>query len=255
MRERVYVLWLWIAGLFLLPHLSSVVAQPFYFGNERPRESTSVMASYTVFNFEFDGDIAPNLLLNFDEPAYGLTFSRSNLAASIAWGRQNAPDTTRPDISLLDLNISLWADVFFSSNARTADHRLFSPIMLFTNYRRVRPSGEESLSEFNITTLGLGLGLGYYGTLSENALVEVRTIPAIGYASQSFGESAGVAQLVESDVQLHIGSVFGRIGLSFGYAFRLQIWNVNARSFLGDIEEDLFSYRDTRHTFSLGVNW
>ena len=245
----------WLVGVFLLIPSIATFAQPFYFGNDRPRETTAVMALVTAIDFEFNGDNAPPSLLNFSQPAYGLAFSRSNIHGAVAWGRQNAADTSASDLSLIDLSISFWGEMFFSENARTADHRIFAPIMLFTTYRNVSPNNGGSLDEFNITTLGLGLGLGYYGAFGENVLLEFRSVPALGYSAQSFGESTGLAQMIDSDLQLHIASVFNRIGISLGYGLRIKVWNMNASSIIGDISDDLFDYRDVKHAFSLGVNW
>ena len=211
--------------------------------------------TYSAIDFSFDGDTAPRISLDYSGAAYGLAFSRSNLFAQFSWGNESAPDTSRPDLSLLDFSLSFWADVFFSPDAKTADHRVFAPIMLFTNYRKVTPDEGGTLEEFNITTLGLGLGLGYYGALSENVLIEIRSTPALGFASQSFGDSSGLARLIDTDVQMHIGSVFNRFGISIGYAYRIQIWDVRASSILGNVSRDLYDYRDKKHSISLGVNW
>ncbi len=242
----------WLLTLWLP---SPSLAQPFYFGNERPRTTTAVLLGYSAVDFEFDGDNAPAVLLDFDQPAYGASFSRSNLFASAAWARQSSPDTTLSDLTFFDLSLSFWVEMFFSPTARTANHRGFVPIMLFSNYRKVAPENRGFVNEFNITTIGLGAGLGYYGDLGKNVLVELRSIPAIGYASQSFGESNGLARMIDTDLQVHFGAVSGAVGISLGYRFLLQIWDVNATSIIGDIARDLYDYRGAKHTFSLGVNW
>ena len=234
----------------------AVFSQPFYLGNENPRKTTAISASFTLVDFEFNGDSAPPLLLDFSEPAYGLTFSRSNLYASVMWGIQNASDTTQADLSLVDLSFFAWSEVFFSEEARAAEKRFFVPIVLFTNLRRVAPrSSRSSLEEFNIATLGLGLGVGYYGKLSETFTLEFRSTPAIGYAAQSFGESSGISTLIDTDIQIHIDSVFNSLGLSFGYALRIQNWNIRASSIFGSVSRDLYDYKTMGHTISVGANF
>lgn len=246
-----------LAALVLLP--CAAVSQPFYFGNENPRESTAILATYSAVDFSFDGNTAPETVLNFSAPTYGLAFSRGNVYASFAWGQDQIMDSLQTDLSLLDFSLYAWAEVFFSEKARTADHRIFAPIMLFTNYRKVTPDNGGFLQEFNVTTLGLGLGLGYYGALGENVLIELRSTPALGYAAQSFGESSGIARMIDTDIQVHIGSVLKRFGISIGYAYRIQIWDlkatINPGNILGNLSSDLYDYRDTRHSVSLGVNW
>ena len=156
---------------------------------------------------------------------------------------------------MLDFTLAIWGEMFFSEAATKAAHRVFAPISIFSNYRRVRPRGQNILEEFNITTIGLGLGLGYYGDIGERAAIEVRSTPIIGYAVQSFGDSAGLAKLVDTDVQLHVGSVFSRFGISAGYGLRWMVWDLRTSGIFADAVGDLFDYRDLRHTFSLGVNW
>lgn len=241
--------------LFLFSVTNSLNAQPFFFGNENPRNSTAVMLGYSIVDFQFDGDNAPIRPLNFDAPVFSITYSRANLYAAFSFGSQNAPDTTTNDLSFIDFSGSLWGEVFFSEEATKAAHRVFVPIALYTNYRKVAPKGIEVLEEFNITTLGLGLGLGYYGRFSEEAVLEVRSTPVFGLAVRSFGDSAGTARLLDNDIQLHLASVFDKIGISIGYHFRVMIWDVKTSSIFGGITQDLFNYRENNQTISIGLNW
>lgn len=230
-------------------------AQPLFFGNDRARVSTAVMAGYSIVNFEFNGENKPSRVLDFTEPAYGLTYSRSNLAASIFWGRQNAADTTSFDLSLIDFNLAFWGEVFFSEAATSAPHQFFVPITVFSNFRKVAPRNLDILEEFSITTLGLGLGIGYYGSWGENTLFEMRSTPSIGYAARSFGDSAGTARLIDTDAQLHLEEIFGKLGLSIGYHLRIMVWDVSSSNVFNTFTDDLFKYRDQKHTIQIGLNW
>ena len=242
-----------VCALMLVVQTSS--AQPFYFGNEAPRASSTGMLGYSVVNFEYNGEDSDVPTLNYDTPLFSVTYSQANLFAALSFGSQNAPDTTTNDLSFLDFTGALWGEVFLSEAATEAKNRVFVPITLFTNYRKVAPKGIDALEEFNITTLGLGLGLGFYGQFSENVLLEIRSVPVIGVAVRSFGDSAGNARLIDNDIQLHFGSVFKTIGISLGYHFRVMVWDVNTSSVFGNLSEDLFNYRETFQTFSIGVNW
>ena len=234
----------------------AVLSQPFYFGNENPRKTTAITASFSLVDFEFNGETAPPTLLDFSEPAYGLTFSRSNFFASVMWGTQNASDSTQTDLSFVDFSLFAWSEIFFSPEARSAEKRFFVPIVLFSNFRRVGPrSNSGSLDEFNIATLGLGLGVGYYGKLSDTFTLELRSTPGLGYAAQSFGESSGISKMIDTDFQVHFDSVFNSIGLSFGYSFRIQDWDIRATSIFGSVSRDLYDYKSVSHSLSLGVNF
>ena len=244
-----------LAICVILLFFEAATAQPFFFGNERPRESSAAMFSYSIINFEFDGKDAPTQVLSFDSPVYGLTYSRSNLYTSFAFGSQTASDTTSNDLSFLDFSGSIWGEAFLSEAATEAAHRVFLPITLYFNFRKVAPKGIDVLEEFNISTIGLGLGLGYYGAFNDNVLLEMRSTPVFGLAVRSFGDSAGTARLLDTDIQLHIGSVFDTIGVSFGYHFRVKIWDVKTSSVFGNLSQDLFNYRENNQSFSIGLNW
>lgn len=213
------------------------------------------MLGYSLVDFEFIGDETPAQPLTFDAPVYSLTYSRSNLYAAFSFGSQNAADTTSRDLSYIDFTGALWGEAFFSEEAAEAAQRVFIPILLYTNYRKVAPKGIDVLEEFNITTFALGLGLGYYAAFGEHVLLEMRATPAFGVAIRSFGDSAGTARLVDGDVQLHIAEVFNTIGISLGYHFRAKVWDVRTSSVFGNISGDLFNYRETNQTFSIGLNW
>jgi len=230
-------------------------AQPFYFGNDRPRLATAVLIGYTTVDFTFAGDTPPPARLDFTSPAITAQYSRANFSASLSWGTQSAADTSRLSLGYLDATLLSWGEIFFSEAATDADHRLFVPIMLYTNFRRVAPRDIDILDDFSITTLGLGVGIGYYGQLSPVALLEVRVTPALGVALQSFSDSAGSARLADADVQLHLGPLVKRLGFSLGYTYRVTRWNVGGSSVFVTRSPDLFDYHEQRHTFSLGVNW
>ncbi len=250
-----WLLALWVLLVIVAGWTRDSRAQPFYFGNDRPRASSAVLIGYTAVDFTFAGDTLPPARLDFTSPAISAQYSRANFSASLSWGSQSAADTTRLSLGYLDATLFSWGELFFSVDATEADHRLFVPITLYTNFRRVAPRDIDILDDFSITTLGLGVGIGYYGQLSPVALLEVRVTPAIGVALQSFSDSAGSARLADADVQLHVGPLVKRLGFSLGYTYRVKRWNVGGSSVFVTRSPDLFDYHEQRHTFSLGVNW
>jgi hypothetical protein len=120
---------------------------------------------------------------------------------------------------------------------------------------RERPARGRQIQGHRIGRHRAGLGLGYYGAWGDLALLEFRSTPSIGYAARSFGDSAGLARLLDTDVQFHLGEVFGKLGLSLGYNYRITIWDVKTTNVFGAIDDDFFKYRDDRHSFHLGLNW
>ena len=85
--------------------------------------------------------------------------------------------------------------------------------------------------------------------------LDITAIQVLGPHDLSPDYDLSAARLIDSDVQLHIGSLFKTIGVSLGYHFRVMIWDVKTSSVFGSLREDLFNYRESFQTFSVGLNW
>ena len=249
-----------VAILFgLAPRTSE--AQRFSYGADRARTVQSLTFRYTAVNFEYNGDAEnPQFSYNFDSPVYGVVFTRPNFYASIAVGndeRAASAGVPTRDRRMLDAALFTWGAL--SPFPRFADgrYRLFVPILLHSGYRRVtdRNVEEDFDTDFTVTSIGLGAGVGFAGELNERVLIEGRAAPVIALATREFDSSLGHARLFDADVQAHVGPLVGRFGLSVGYGLRVQVWNLRGSDLFDDAVADLFDYRGTQHTFRVGVNF
>ena len=219
-----------------------------------PNDGLGQAVSVGVFliDFEFDGEGEPVFSFDYRAPAYGVIYSRQNLIATAAYGRQNGADA---DVSLLDVSLSTWGALYPASlqGERT---RVSVPILLFSNYRRVAPRDSDDLTDaFSVTVLGLGVGLGLEQRLAPRLRFDARANPVLGLATSALTDALGSARLLEADVQLHLADAFGRLGLTLGYNGRLQVWNVNASDLFPDLTDDLFDYRGHQHLVRLGLSF
>ncbi len=216
----------------------------------------SISVGYYALNFEFNGDTDPLFVFDFDQPAYGLVYTRPHFMATLAYGTQSPDGEGRQDLSLLDLSLTTWGELRLQGQGAGAT-RVYVPIVLYGNHRRVSPraEGESILDAFNITVLGLGAGLALDRTFGQKAFFEARANPVIGLATSSLTDAFGTAYLIDADTQLHLAGLFGRLGLSFGYTFRYQVWNINASDIFADATDDLFDYKGLLHLVRVGVNW
>lgn len=236
-------------------------AQLFSFEAERARPVQALAAGYFLNDFTYDGDDPPAFTFNFGEPAVGLVYTRPRFFVTAGIGGQEAG--TQPgevvaadtvDLRLVDLSLSTWAEIQVLPDW-TGRTRLIVPIVLHTNYRRVAPQGDNTLLEtFDVTVLGLGTGLGLSRSLG-GSLIEARAHPILGLATTSLGDALGSARLLDAQVQWHSPPLFGRFGLSLGYAYRTQVWNVDASDLFEELTGDLFDYRGQMHLLWAGVNW
>lgn len=236
-------------------------AQFLSFDADQPRTVQALMAGYYLVDFTYDGDVEPAYTVNFSEPAFGLIYTRPSFMLTAGIGNQKAgqqegsvvvADTV--DLRLVDLSLSTWGELYVLPDL-LGHTQLFIPILLHSDYRRVAPrDSDSSLDAFNVTVLGLGAGVGLGQSIGE-LVFEARVTPIFGITTSSFGDALGNAQLVEADVQLHTGRIAGRVGLSVGYSFRAQRWNVNASNLFAEFTEDLFDYTGRTHLFRAGINW
>ncbi len=244
-----------LGAVVLLGPVRPAAAQFFSFDGGADLAVQSVSAAYSLIDFSFDGEEEPLLVFDFDQPVYGLVYARPRILITFFVGDQDADDQGRQDLRLLDVSLATWGELYLQGlgEGRT---RVFVPILLFSNYRRVAPRGDATeFDAFNVTVLGLGAGLGLRRAFGEAVLFETRAHPIFGLSSSSFVDAVGTAHLFEADAQLHLARLLGRLGLSLGYTFRSQVWNVNASDLFPDLTDELFDYRGRQHLFRLGVNW
>jgi hypothetical protein len=248
-RSLIVASCLLVAGLLV----TTASAQNFSFNADRPIAVQAVSFGYYLIDFDYDGESDPPFRFDFNNPAYGITYSRPSFLVTLGYGQQDADNAGSEALSLLDLTLTTWGDFVLSASDRA---RLFVPVVLYSNYRRVSPQEDSaSLDAFNVTVLGLGAGLGASQQLGERVLLEARAHPIFGLASSSFVDGVGSARVLDADVQLHLAQLFGKVGLSFGYTFKSQTWDVNASNLFPDLTDDLFDYRGTQHLFRAGINW
>ena len=253
-RSAFVVVMLSTAAVLLAPG-STASAQQFPFRSGVQAVQT-LSVGYLLIDFEFDGDERPLFVFDFVEPAYGLVYSRPHFLVTFALGDQSADGEGRENLRLLDLSLTTWGELRFRGMS-TGRSRAYIPIVLFSNYRRVSPQGGEGtlLDAFNVTVFGLGLGLGLESVLGEKVVFEARANPGLGFATSSLTDAFGSAYLIDADAQLHLAQLFGAVGLSLGYSFRLQVWNVNSSNLFPDATDEFFDYKGRQHLFRVGVNW
>ncbi len=242
-----------VAALLLWPSRASARQISFRSGAQAVQ---SLSVGYTLIDFDFDGDEAPLFLFDFDQPAYGFVYTRPHFMVTFAVGDQGADDEGRENLRLLDLSLTTWGELGLGGRS-TGRSRAYIPVVLFSNYRRVSPQGGEStlLEAFNVTVLGIGLGLGRESVLGETVFFEARANPVLGFASSSLTDAFGSAYLIDIDAQLHLAQLFGAVGLSLGYSFRLQVWNLNTSNLFPEATDEFFDYKGRQHLFRVGMNW
>ena len=245
-------------------------AQLFPYGGSAPQGIGGLSLVYKAIDFDFAGTIPPDLPeadqpLAFEGPAFGLAYTRPNLSATVAYGSESRVSSR--GVRVFDATVI--AENNLIDLASSESSRLYVPVLLLSNYRRaaLRRTGDSIRGIFSVTVLGLGTGLGWsiQPGGSGNTRIEGRATPVLGIALRSFGDSTGSSWLLDADVHVHRLNVFGRLGLSIGYGFRFQAWNLGGTEispFPGVVapqvpteQRDLYDYSGSQHVVSLGLNW
>ena len=219
-------------------------------------EAPSLALSYHAVDFAYVGAADADLRFDFRAPVLGLTYTRPGLHVAAAYGRQDAGETAAAAaLRYVDLSLVTWGAWRPLEATRTERFDWFVPVALHSNYRLVAERESEQDNTFSVTMLGLGTGAGAYVTIQPAARLHLRTTPGVGFATRSLDGAPGVAWLFDTDAELRLGPVVGRWGLTLGYRYRWQRWNLTSSGLLREVGSDLFDYREHRHVLRVGLVW
>ncbi|MXW63863.1 MAG: hypothetical protein F4Y00_05640 [Bacteroidetes bacterium SB0662_bin_6] len=238
------------ASLAVVPE---VHAQLFSYGRVAQQRAGELSIIWQAVDFQPDTNRPTEGAPMFTGPAYGIMYARANISATLTYGSESS--TAGHNSRLLDVAVATWSSLFTIGASETS--RLYLPLTLQTNYRRVAPKGQANspFGSFQVTVIGLGVGLGGSTERGKNVRLEARAAPALGIALRSFGGSTGMAWLVDAGARMHIREVFKRFGLSAGYGFRTQSWRVGEANLILEPSETRLDYLGSQHMITLGLNW
>jgi len=119
---------------------------------------------------------------------------------------------------------------------------LVLPVFIAGDYTKAEGGGT-SRSDFNIGSVGVGLGLQYryYGGGTD---FSVRIGQLIQYSFEGFGTMHGYSTATLAEASLLLPGVLLLDGVAIGYRFRYQVWSMS---------EDVFDYRYVTHGPYVGV--
>jgi len=184
----------------------------------------------------------------FDHPILGLFYSRPGIQLFIGRGQQGGNGEVG-DFELLDTSINVYGAARPFSGERERPLQFVLPYGLHSGYRRISAGGRSvSTDQFEATVIAIGAGAGLM-KVEGRTQFNARVMPHFGLASQSLGFGNGTTSLVDADAEVTFGPVKGRFGISIGYAFRWQKWNMS-----GDFVARR-KFEGSQHGLRLGVFW
>ncbi|NNF04310.1 MAG: hypothetical protein HKN17_07575 [Rhodothermales bacterium] len=245
---RIPALLIAAAMVAFAPRADDAFAQISYGGG--PQAYQSIAPAYIGVDFTFDGGELPESSFEFVEPVWGIVYSRPGFSFSAARGVQDASDSD--DLTLIDV-LLLGYGAFTPFRSETRAFELLVPVGLSSGYRKVsRNSASSVIQAFEFTTFSIGAGLGL-GHRTEKTNLLIRAMPFYGLATRSIGNENGSTATFDTDVELGLGPFSDRIGVTLGYGFRWQKWNLKASALFEGISDETFDYSGTMHTFRVGV--
>lgn len=228
---------------------SGVVSAQLNYGSDRAINQT-VEATVSFIDFSFDGSSSEEPTFDFNDLAYGVAYSRPGFLARFARGTEGNGGSA---VTLTDFLITVSGAWRPWTRSRGAGLQPIIPLGIHSGYRRVsRDEDRGTFNAFEFTTLALGAGLGAeaQGTRINWRL---RVIPMIGIAQRSLGSDTGTSSMLDANTSLSLGPLNDQFGISFGYGFRWQAWDVDASDFNEAATSDTFDYTGIMHTFRIGI--
>ena len=115
-RFAFVVVMLWTAVVLLAPGRASARQVSFGSGAQAVQ---SLSVGYYLIDFEFNGDERPLFVFDFDQPAYGLVYSRPHFLFTFALGDQSADGEGHEALRLLDISFTTWGELGLSRSFPT----------------------------------------------------------------------------------------------------------------------------------------
>lgn len=248
--------WLLLAALmFGLPPAQGASAQGRRYGERPAGPVQSVLVGYAPVTFKYRGNKNPIQRFDYRDAVYTLTYARPGISLTAAYG--NGVDSTNGQ--LFDVTLLSYGEILSSAPSdRETRSEFYVPVGLFTQYHRSyranAEEGDELANDFGVTVLGLGVGGGFRSDLTRQIRLDLRALPVLGFTSVSFGDGTGYSRVLDTSAQLSFDRLFGRAGLTLGYSFRTQVWEVGGLGMLS-VGKDFYDYGEARHLFRAGVSW
>lgn len=187
--------------------------------------------SRTVGLFAFEG---PVIRLGYNSPGLDLFLGTGGEITGIE------------DISYFDVggNIDFGIDLYRSEKfVARIPVRIASRYVNMVNSRFFQQAVN---NYFRFGNLTVGGGAELVARPAEHLRIEVGAIPAYGFAFASGGFFGGSLGSVAAHGRLYLDRLWGNWGLSLGYKYDLRNY---------DIDENVYDYKITGHTFELGVTF
>lgn len=174
----------------------------------------------------------------------GLSYIGNQLRASLLFGRSSEPRT------FLNVSAVGWLAPSFARIKRE-NTTLSAPIGFLTAWRRA--TAEKNVAPLGATALLFGAGAELVHSMNDRARVQLRVMPFAGITGSQIADAVGFSWAADAEARLFVAEFFSRFGLTVGYAFRYQLWNINGSRAFSDGVDEVYDYTSQVHVLSAGI--
>lgn len=174
---------------------------------------------------------------------FGLSYTGSQIRTKVIFAH---PEEGR---TFFDVSALGWLSPSFSRIKRE-NTAVSMPIGVLVAWRRV--TGGKNASPLGVHAILFGAGGELNHSMSDRTSVGLRVIPLAGITGTQIADAVGLSWTLDAEVRLFVAEFFSSLGLTIGYAFRYQFWNVNGSRAFSDGIDEVYDYAGTVHTFSAG---
>ncbi len=229
-----------LAALLLMLIPTEIAAQNW--SSDRGRQGGGL--SIGIIDHAYAGSQTTGELYDYQGVGFGLSYLGRQVRASLLFASSAEPRT------FLDISAVGWLAPSFARIKRE-NTSLSAPLAVLAAWRRT--SAEKNVAPLGASALLFGAGGEWVQSIGDRAGLELRAIPLIGITGSQIADAVGLSWAVDTEARFFIAEVFSRFGLTLGYTFRYQLWNINGSRAFADSVDEVYDYDSRVHALSAGV--
>ena len=200
--------------------------------------------SFGVIRHSYVGMESSQGAFDFEGIGYGISYVGPQIRGSALYARSSGGSR------LIDLSAMV---LLFPQFARVERSRtsIAMPLGALGAWRRTDPNSDADPLTTNAILLGAGVTLSH--SFHSRFQAELRVMPFAGITGSEITDAVGFSWAIDSEARLDFEEVFSNLGLSVGYSFRYQLWNINGSGVFSEAVDELYDYAGLAHTMFLGV--
>ena len=231
-----------LLAVFITLVSPDVVAQEDFFGSSMHSAGLSV----GIIDHRYTGDADVGGGISYQGPAFGLSYTGPQLRATGLFTRFDGKHT------LINLSGIGW--LLPSFTLKRLDNTIVAvPIGALAAW--LRTSGDDDTAPLGTQAILLGAGGVLEQQLGSRTVIKLRAMPLAGFTATELTDALGFSWAADAEARLEIDQFFSSLGLTIGYIFRYQVWNVNGSRVLSSLVDEAYDYTSAIQIISVELKF